>query len=149
MRTKKKLSDSPGRLILQAVRDLEWCEGNPKYLIRMFEWHTYYIHADKCAVCLAGAVMAHSLGAIPHAKRAPSSFPDNDMKLVWLDRVRCGALRPLGDTCSDEHVIHMPPYDKTGKLKKRLRWLGRRWTKKTDITKLAKEYRDRFPLTTS
>ena len=58
-----KLSD----LLEIAQRDLKQIEKDPRYLVRMGTWHSA-ARDGKCAVCLAGAVMAVSL-EIPHGTK--------------------------------------------------------------------------------
>lgn len=148
MKTKtKKLSDSPGRLILQALKDLETCENMPdKYVIDMAEWHLPY--NGKCYVCLAGSVMSMSLDVDPGIFVSPAWFGgegewETMEKLRFLNAVRLGMLHRLDG--GNAHKINMPDYhEDKPEFKKRMKWLGRRWTKKTNIGELAKEYNKRF-----
>ncbi|MEM6367804.1 MAG: hypothetical protein AAF851_05810 [Myxococcota bacterium] len=49
------------RLLRLAVKDAKLCEADPNYIMRMNKWHTWHDHLKRCAVCLAGSVMAKSL----------------------------------------------------------------------------------------
>lgn len=58
----KKLPDVLSDLIELAINDLEWVESRPGYRVIMDTvWHSYADSYDHCAVCFAGAVMAHTL----------------------------------------------------------------------------------------
>lgn len=57
-----ELPDKPSDLIRLAVKDLQSCiEKN--YVVDMFDW--YSANDGICSVCIAGAVMAESLGLSP------------------------------------------------------------------------------------
>ena len=64
----KSLPNKPSELVELAILDLKAIEQNPNYLIAMDSWHvgSYRDHPNierpRCLVCLAGAVMAQSLG---------------------------------------------------------------------------------------
>ncbi len=51
----------PSVIMKIALDDLEACEKDPRYQIVMDTCHEAY--EDKCCVCMAGAVLAKSLGA--------------------------------------------------------------------------------------
>ena len=93
------LPDKPSELIRIALKDLEACELDPKYQINMNSWHATI--DGKCAVCLAGAVMARTLGISPTRDVAPEDL-ESDLKhrLCALDCLRTGrvqfALHALG-----------------------------------------------------
>lgn len=79
----KKLSD----LIEVALADLDACESDERYEINMHVWHD--VKGDKCSVCLAGAVMAKTLGSVKSTW--PQKFPpDIEDDLELLDRLRMG-----------------------------------------------------------
>lgn len=76
-------------LIRLAIGDLEKCEKDERYEICMGVWHSAN---GVCKVCLAGAVMAQTLGA-PHDQCAyPDSrkFDEFKRQLDALDFLRCG-----------------------------------------------------------
>jgi hypothetical protein len=57
------LPKKPSKLLALALGDLEKCEQDDRYVIDMQTWHI--THGDGCHVCLAGAVLAQSLGCKP------------------------------------------------------------------------------------
>lgn len=81
-----KLSD----VIELAVRDLEACEADPRYVVDMNTWHETFPRS--CGVCLAGAVMAKTLETPWRETRVPADFPDDDdWNRLWaLNSVRKG-----------------------------------------------------------
>lgn len=82
-----KLSD----LILVALDDLEKVENDPRYDINMGWWHRPGVYNQKCLVCLAGSVMAKSLGTSPERTRYPNDFDDKtEAKLDALNWARVG-----------------------------------------------------------
>lgn len=87
--TETKLPDKPSALIRVALRDLEACEKDPRYEIEMDYWHQAN---GVCKVCLAGSVMAKSLGAPPDKSLGSYDF-DEDGKLVALDYFRLGWIK--------------------------------------------------------
>jgi hypothetical protein len=93
-----QLPDKPSELLAVALRDLELCEQDPRYVINMDQWHLP-IADGLCAVCLGGAVLAKSLGTPIHFLTDGNlHFEAN--KLTALDAFRFGgihrALRRLG-----------------------------------------------------
>lgn len=71
------LPDKPSELIRVAIRDLEAVEKLPEvYEIDMKSWHEpgRGYSPTTCAVCLAGAVMAQTLGANPREFRYPTDY---------------------------------------------------------------------------
>jgi hypothetical protein len=85
-----QLPDIASQLILLALHDLELTEADPEYEVVMEEWHAPSF--GYCAVCFAGAVMAKSLGAVPHVGISPSAYPDDNHKLHALDYFREGSV---------------------------------------------------------
>lgn len=102
-----KLSD----LIELALNDLAEVERDPRYSVEMWDWHEK--KEDYCSVCLAGAVMAKTLG-VPYGK---TSFPDYfanekiERALNAIDRVRIGfvgsALHWLNSEMNEDLVSRM------------------------------------------
>jgi len=87
---KTKLPRKPSDLLALALDNLRKVERSKKYKVCMGAWHspgTYY--ADPCAVCLAGAVMAKTLGASPEMTLVPHNFSEED-KLDAIDSFRVG-----------------------------------------------------------
>lgn len=86
-----KLPDVPSELIRLALSDLEKCEASESYAINMLDWHLPEFGV--CHVCLAGAVMAQSLGAYIGEKPHPEDFGSGAHgKLHALDSFRQGLL---------------------------------------------------------
>lgn len=73
------LPDKPSELIRLAVKDLTICEQMPEtYKINMGDWHDRMYGDNKCHVCLAGSVMAQTLGANPNRIIYPSETDHRD-----------------------------------------------------------------------
>jgi len=87
------LPDKIGDLIRLAVKDLTLCEANPNYSIDMSEWHGYCSDDDVCYVCLAGCVLAQTVG-LPRYQWTDLTQRDLDLtkqdreKIVMLDLLR-------------------------------------------------------------
>lgn len=100
--TKDRLPDKASELILLALKDLEACERDDDYEICMGEWHSPMLidpaesEEEVCAVCLAGSVMAKSLGADLDELRQPNDFPE-EKKLQGLNQVRVGLIKRAAD----------------------------------------------------
>lgn len=88
-----KLPDEPYKLIRLALSDLEKVENDSLYDVYMGIWHTDMGRGEKCYVCLAGAVMAFSLGVDKGEALCPgtSRFSTDEVrKLIALDEFRVG-----------------------------------------------------------
>lgn len=99
--TPDTLPDKPSELIRVALADLEKCENDPKYEIFMGTWHDPYPSAGVCDVCLAGSVLAKTMGFDPSVYVAPYDHhlsSENSAKLSALDDFRTGDLR-VGLSC--------------------------------------------------
>ena len=79
------LPTKPSELIRLALKDLAAVELDARYVVEMLEWHLPAV--DECLVCLAGAVMAQTLGASPDRHLTPSEFPQS-RQLQALDTLR-------------------------------------------------------------
>jgi hypothetical protein len=96
-----KLPDKPSELIRVALADLEKCELDDSYRISMKVWHEMAKGEPVCVVCLAGSVMAKTLG-IQREESNPWTVleHDDDTKLDALNYLRAGdveyALEALG-----------------------------------------------------
>jgi len=83
----------PSELIRVAVADLEAVEKDERYRVDMGVWH---VRSDEsmegpCFVCLAGAVMAKSLGAVHGNNLIPIDFgADLAHSLMALNSFRMG-----------------------------------------------------------
>ena len=84
----KTLPDNPSALLTVMLRDLRQIEATPGYEVDTTIWHVP--DGASCAVCMAGAVMAVSLGAPRTVTRAPGNFRGNTNKLYAIDHFRQG-----------------------------------------------------------
>ena len=89
--------DTLHRLLGLALDDFEKVLVDPRYAINV--GGTYHDSAfdsrdgKRCDVCLAGAVMAKSLGVSPSESRAPEGFGEAvDSRLYALDALRNGSI---------------------------------------------------------
>ena len=97
---KNPLPDMPDELINLAIDDLERAEQDPRYRIHMGQWHSPWDGGSSdatCHVCLAGAVMARTLGADPKRTKCPrdyldARYGDTTSKLEALDYFRVGSV---------------------------------------------------------
>ena len=84
----------PSALLRIALDDLAKTEADPAYSIRMSNWHAP--DGNVCNVCLAGSVIAKSLGVAPTESLIPSTksgLKDEDRKaLIALDYFRMGEI---------------------------------------------------------
>ena len=81
----------PSEIIHVALHDLKLCEVDPGYVINMNVWHDPLNETYQCAVCLTGAVIAQTLGTVPHKYAAPEHFSGKQAcALFMLDRMRQG-----------------------------------------------------------
>lgn len=91
------LPDKPSELLRLAVEDLKKAEETPYYQINMGNWHqlswNWETDSSRCEICLAGAVMAFSLGTSRDRSEYPDKFPeDTRSKLLALDLFRQGGI---------------------------------------------------------
>lgn len=90
------LPDLPSDLIRVALVDLRRCEADPRYKVCMYEWHIpgrdETGRSDYCYVCLAGSVMAKSLGADKETYALPNNYVESgeDVKLRAVNDFRSG-----------------------------------------------------------
>ena len=91
-RCKKELPDKLYLLLERALIDAKECQKSNDYVLNMLGWHKPV--GDKCHICLAGAVMAKSLGA-PRNKDINLGFyryrakkPSIARKLEAIDNMR-------------------------------------------------------------
>ena len=88
-----KLPDKPSALIRVGLADLKAIGETPGYQIDFMTWHNPAQEGDTCLVCLAGAVMARSLGAERGTTTGPGDFEDTErthQKLLALESFRYG-----------------------------------------------------------
>lgn len=89
---KTKLPDKMSALIRVALADLAKAERSKNYKINMSAWHNPE-GENKCEVCLAGSVMAFSLGVQANYWMMPSDFNRPTFrKLNAIDALREGAV---------------------------------------------------------
>jgi hypothetical protein len=97
----KNLPDKLSDLLKVALLDLEWVESQPeKYMINMADWYEKSydprIGESMCSVCLAGAVMAKTLGdkVSSRYQRNPESYDeDTSRKLRAINLARQGQIK--------------------------------------------------------
>jgi hypothetical protein len=116
---KGKLPKKLSELIRLALTDLRKVERNKNYKVDMNTWHT---PNGVCRVCLAGAVMAGTLGADPTTVAAPSYYGRDSGKLAALDEVRCGYLEDAiraftGKPAAQNVPFHKPMPEYTPRTK--------------------------------
>ncbi len=111
-----KLPDKPSTLIRLALDDLKKCEASDDYVIDMADWHVPF-GSGRCEVCLAGAVMAQSLGVGISRDTTPGSMGEGlDRKLSSLEEFRQGyihsGLRKMGiEPPEDLYDEDVPMYE--------------------------------------
>lgn len=106
----KQLPDKPSELIRVALQDLEAVENDSRYSVDMDVWHEPDTYTT-CYVCLAGSVIAKSLGAPATHSQNPDHYPYSvERKLRALDWLRAGFIKefleclrcPLPESLPDE-----------------------------------------------
>ena len=107
------LPNDPSELIRLAIADLEKVEQDSRYDVDMSVWHEPC--GEVCEVCLAGAVMAGTLGADVGEYSTPDDFSEGiPYKLRALSYFRTGdisrGLRYLGIKSRPEWMISVCRY---------------------------------------
>lgn len=83
----------PSQLLELALRDLEAVEQLPDYCVDMSCWHTRKTARHPCLVCLAGSVMANTLGMPLDESAGPGAFSERTRHyLEALEDFRCGCV---------------------------------------------------------
>lgn len=77
----KRLPNKPSKLLKLALKDLEKCEKDSRYTIDMNVFHLP--NKNKCRVCLAGAMLAKSVGYNPQK----DTFAVRKEKIHIIDKV--------------------------------------------------------------
>lgn len=72
METETKLSDVPSELLRQIAHDFQLCIDDGRYEINMYDRRTP--NNNKCEMCMAGSLMAKSLGADSTEEYNPEFF---------------------------------------------------------------------------
>lgn len=96
------------KLIRIGLADLRKAEQDPRYSVIMATWHAP-CEGGPCLVCLAGAVMAFSLGASPNERltpRSPEITSHNAAALRALNWLREGCVETAAE------YLGIPPTDK-------------------------------------
>ena len=81
------------QLLELALKDLRKAERSDKYEVHMGFW---YKPNDVCKVCLAGSVMAFSLGVVPNSTVHDREIDPEDLDKEWMmalysiNDMRCG-----------------------------------------------------------
>lgn len=82
------LPRKPSELIRLALSDLAKCEADPRYMIEMGTWHEP--KGKVCHVCLAGSVMAQTMGTFSDSGTSPCWHAHEETQLIALDSLRTG-----------------------------------------------------------
>ena len=87
----QQVPDRLSQLIRMAIQDgrkvLNQDDLTPEFSV----WHEWQSVEKKCAVCLAGAVIANTLGANPTTNVRPTELPEEWRRALWaLDYIRTG-----------------------------------------------------------
>lgn len=107
MTVQDTLPDTLSGLLRVAVNDYLSCLQDPHYGINMLQWHEP--GKDVCYVCLAGAVMARSLGTGREESKAPNDFLRSVFwKLQALDHLREGLIHAAASVLKLEDRPHGP-----------------------------------------
>lgn len=88
-RKRKTLPKKLSALLRLAVRDAQAIEKMDGYELYMYNYHRP-AYGDTCYVCMAGAVMATSLGADRRKSTGPSDFGALEGRLRAIDGMREG-----------------------------------------------------------
>lgn len=80
----------PSELIRLAMTDLVKCEADDRFKIEMDTWHEYDEEDNVCKVCLAGSVMAQTLGAERTRDHDPFDMDEWTERLEALEEFRTG-----------------------------------------------------------
>ena len=76
------LPDKLSCLLRLSVADAQRCEADPQYVLNMLLWHQTRAGEPRCQVCMAGAIMAQTLGTDPHEEE---SVTWNRLEAAGLD----------------------------------------------------------------
>ena len=91
---KDTLPETLHELLKVALDDLEVVRGKKKYKISMRNWHEGGWDSFKCAVCLAGSVMARLIDYDYETDLDPEDFQESiDKKFCAIDELRTFELK--------------------------------------------------------
>ena len=113
----EKLSD----LIILALGDLEKAEKSDEYIVDMIHWHNPLganptSVRQTCQVCLAGSLMAMTLGAPKDRHLTPSDFLSQEVqnKLLALNFARMGLVNGALDILGKPTYWQLGPPSRIG-----------------------------------
>jgi hypothetical protein len=113
------LPNKPSELLRLALADLRKVERDERYEVDMWAWHAPDESDNRCHVCLAGAVIAGTLGARPDQDLMPGGRGldrETGLRLEALDALRCGdvtgAVFLLLANPGDEYPAESNPLDR-------------------------------------
>lgn len=101
------LPDKLSALLRRSIRDVMTVQESDAYVLDMDTWHCPSTVAMRCLVCMAGSVMACSLGSGPGDSVMPSSFGKYQKHLRAIDWMRQGLLGQAHDAMG--HHIYPSP----------------------------------------
>ena len=95
-----ELPNKPSELMRLAVKDLMAIETDPAYTINMSYWH-YPLRIEsgegtitRCAVCMAGAILANTFHMPSNTEQVPDMFSHKTRDaLQAIDHFRVGAIQ--------------------------------------------------------
>lgn len=87
----EKLPNKLSALLRIAVEDAQAIEKTRGYVLAMDTWHLAAGGRRKCAVCMAGSVMAKHLGASRKDSLHPCDFPEYESLLLAINEMRVGS----------------------------------------------------------
>jgi hypothetical protein len=115
---KNELPNNPVELIRLSVANLIQAEQSDLYIINMYNWHIPLWYGNtgtptQCWVCLAGSVMAFSLGAVIYDDVSPAHFGSNEGKLMALNSLRLGSVHSFLIRLNQNLLLEKLPTDIT------------------------------------
>ena len=109
--TDNKPPDTLGELLTLALDDLGSLDRD-LYCALSSDWHNPFGLDGLCGVCLAGAVIAGTLGAEPEEHRIPSECPREwEDALCALDSIRVGMLVEAWHALTQVPDVEREPLD--------------------------------------
>ena len=87
-----QLPDTLSGMIRLGVKELKWAEDDPHYRVEMHAWHGWKeVDTTQCSVCMAGAIIAHTMGEQWGAETHPEDYgEENSAKLRAVNQARTG-----------------------------------------------------------
>jgi len=85
------LPDKMSDLLALAARDLRAVEEDSAYRVDMSDWHFPDPYTGQCEVCMAGAVLAVTVGVDPQEEFVPDTMTlDLHKKMLAINSLRMG-----------------------------------------------------------